>query len=326
MLFKQADVSIPVFDTTKIHAESAVEFYKKLVSSKSIFYFIKMKLKLTILGFLFLSLSAFSQRLKTPTLSPFSKSTQQVGLTEIGLEYARPSAKGRVVFGELVPFNKLWRTGANASTKISLSEAVKIGGNPIEKGTYALYTIPNKNKWTIIIHSNTKMRSIAGDTYKPEFDLFKFDVAPKNNETYIETFTIGFADITSKSFNLQLSWENTIVNIPIEVEVDSKIEKQIAEMMQDSEAVPHRTYFEIAQYYLNNGKDLNTTLNHINTALTKNPKNFRYGLLKAKILHKKGDMKTALKTINESHKWALAAKNANYIEQTSIYKDFLLKN
>ena len=89
-----------------------------------------MKLKLTILGLLFLSLSAFSQRLKTPTLSPFSKTTQQVGLTEIGLEYARPSAKGRVVFGELVPFNKLWRTGANASTKIILSEADENSSGP----------------------------------------------------------------------------------------------------------------------------------------------------------------------------------------------------
>ena len=169
------------------------------------------------------------------------------------------------------------------------------------------------------------MRSIAGDAYKPEFDLFKFKVKPIKSDTYIETFTIGFADITSKSFNLQLGWENTIVNIPFKVEVDSKIEKQIYEMMQNSDAVPHRTYFEIAQFYLNNGKDLNTTLNHINTALTKNPNNYRYGLLKAKILYKKGDLKTALKTINESHKWALEAINANYIEQTSIYKEFLLK-
>jgi hypothetical protein len=283
-----------------------------------------MKQKLTIIGILFLSLTTFGQQLQTPTLSPFSKTTQQVGLTEIGLEYARPSAKGRTVFGELVPFNKIWRTGANASTKIILNEAVKIGGNAIEKGTYALYTIPNEDNWTIIIHSNTKMRSIAGDVYKPEFDLFRFEVKPKKSDDYIETFTITFADITSNSFNLQLSWENTLINIPFEVEVDSKIENQVAEMMENSAEIPHRTSFEIAQYYLNNDKNLETTLSHINSALEKNPKNYRYGLLKAKILFKKGDLKAAINTINDANSWAVEAKNSNYIEQTSIYKKFLL--
>jgi len=283
-------------------------------------------MRLLFISILFLSVTAFGQRLQTPTLSPFSKTTQQVGLTEIGLEYARPSAKGRTVFGKLVPFNKMWRTGANASTKIILSEAVKVGGNALDKGTYALYTVPNKDSWTIIIHSNTKMRSIAGDVYKPEFDLFKFDVASIKSDTYIETFTIGFADITSTSFNLQLSWENTIVNIPFEVEVDSKIENQVSEMMKDSEAIPHRTYFEIAQYYLNNGKDLNTTLNHINSALEKSPKNFRYGLLKSKILFKKGEVNSALKVVSQANKWATEAKNSNYIEQTATYKKSILKN
>ena len=101
------------------------------------------------------------QRLKTPTLSPFSKISQQVGLTEVALQYSRPSAKGRVVFGELVPYDKVWRTGANAATRITFKEVAKIGGKTIQPGEYAIYTIPRKNRWTIIIHANTSLRSIA---------------------------------------------------------------------------------------------------------------------------------------------------------------------
>ena len=123
------------------------------------------------------------------------------------MEYSRPSAKGREVFGALVPYDKIWRTGANASTKITLAEPAHIGGKPIGAGTYALYTIPEKESWTIIIHANTKMRSLAGDVYKQENDVFRFNVVPQRIEEYIETFTMQFVDLGTNSLNLQLLFD-----------------------------------------------------------------------------------------------------------------------
>lgn len=275
--------------------------------------------------FLFLSISfGYSQRLKTPTLSPFSTISQEIGLTRVTLEYSRPSAKKRIVFGSLVPYSKIWRTGANASTKISLLESAKIANQYIEAGTYAIYTIPRKDRWTIIIHSNTTLRSLAGKAYNPEKDLFRFDVKPMIIDDYVETFTIQFAELKSNSLSLQLLWENTLVAIPIEFEVALKIERQMAEFMKNPETIPHRTYFEAAQYYSNNGADLNEALIFINKALYKSPENFRYGLLKAKILEKNGDHKEALAAVKTANKWAKNKNNDNYIEQTYLFWQQLL--
>lgn len=268
----------------------------------------------------FLSFSiGYGQRLKAPALSPFSTMSQEVGLTKVQLEYSRPSAKGRKIFGGLVPFNKIWRTGANASTKITFLESVKISSQDIDPGTYAIYTIPRKDFWTIIIHSNIKLRSLAGNAYNAENDVFRFDVRPKVVDDYCETFTIQFASLTTNSLELQLIWENTLVTIPIEVEVDAHIENQMVEFMKNPESIPHRTYFEAAQYYSNNGKDLNEALTFINEALDKSPQNFRYGLLKAKILNRNGNHKEALVTVEMANQWAKSKKNDNYIEQTSLF-------
>jgi hypothetical protein len=277
------------------------------------------------ISILFMTSISYGQRLNTPTLSPISKISQEIGLTEIKLTYSRPSAKGRTIFGALVPYDKIWRTGANASTRITFQEAAFIGGKSIEKGTYALYTIPGAAQWTIIVHSNIELRSLAGDAYNPEDDVFRFTVKPQATSQYIETFTMQFTDLKTSSFNLQLLWEHTLINIPIAVEVDKHITRQMTEFLQYPEKIPARTYFEAAQYYLNNNKDLNEALSWMDAALEKSPNNFRYGLLKAKIQAKKGDKKSALITIEQAHAWAKAAKNANYIEQTALFKASLLK-
>jgi len=283
-----------------------------------------MKTLLILFTAILCPLLCLSQTLKTPTLSPFSKISQEIGLTEVNLEYSRPSAKGREVFGSLVPYDQVWRTGANASTKITLSEPAMLGGKAIQEGTYALYTIPGKNTWTIIIHANTELRSLAGDAYDPANDVLRFDVKPQQINHYAETFTIQFTELGSASCHLQLVWANTLVNIPIEVEVDKQIEQQVADFKKDPDNVPDRSYFEAAQYYLNNDKDLAEALVLINTALDKSPENFRYGLLKAKIQDKSGDRAAALATIDQAHLWAEAAQNANYMEQTELFKQSML--
>ena len=282
-----------------------------------------MKQSIFVICFLLGFNLCHGQRLKTPTLSPFSKISQQVGLTEVALQYSRPSAKGRVVFGELVPYNKVWRTGANAATRITFKEIAKIGGKTIQPGEYAIYTIPRENRWTIIIHANTSLRSIAGGAYKPSNDVFRFEIAPEKN-TYVETFTCQFSEVKTNALKLDITWENTLISIPIEVEVDKKIESQMQVFMKNPEKIPHRTYFEAAQYYSNNGKDLKDALNFIDSALNKSSENFRYGLLKAKILAKMNNYKEALAVVEIANSWAKNKNNANYIEQTRLFWDSLL--
>lgn len=278
-------------------------------------------MRVFILGITFFltSVTMNAQKLKVPTLSPFSEIKQEIGLTEISLSYARPSAKGRTVMGNLVPYGEMWRTGANASTKITVSEAVKIGGNDLAAGTYALYTIPKEKEWTIIIHKKTNFRSIAGNKVKPENDAFRFKVKPLRNPLKVESFTIQFTDIHTKGCNIQLSWENTIINLPVEVEVDAKIEAQMAILLQTPEKVSHRVYFRAAEYYLHNKKDLNQSMEWIDAALAKSENNFRYGLLKAKIYAAQGDKKEAINTVKTAYNWAKAKNNANYMGQTSLY-------
>ena len=283
-----------------------------------------MKYSISVICLLVCFNLCYGQRLKTPTLSPFSKISQQVGLTEVTLQYSRPSAKGRVVFGELVPYDKVWRTGANRATRITFKEVAKIGGKKIQPGEYAIYTIPNQGYWTIIIHANTSLRSIAGGAYKPSNDVFRFELVPEKNNNYVETFTCQFSEVKTNSLMLDITWENTLISIPIEVEVDKKIESQMQVFMKNPEKIPHRTYFEAAQYYSNNGKDLNDALSFIDSALYKSPENFRYGLLKAKILAKMNNYEDALVVVEIANTWAKNKNNANYIEQTRLFWDSLL--
>ncbi len=259
--------------------------------------------------------------LKVPILSPATEISQEVALTEVKLSYARPSAKGRKIFGELVPFNEIWRTGANASTKITFAEDVKVVGNPLKAGTYAVYSIPGEKEWTMIIHSNLRHRSLAGNVYKQEEDVFRFKATPTKTAGFVETFTIAFTDIATNTANISLSWENTEVKFPIEFDVDSRIAQQVAELEKAEGGMSAMNYFLAAEYNYHNNKDLAKADEWILAALGKSAKNPRFGLLRARILHKAGKKDEALKVIAESNQWAKEANNANYTEQTQLFWD-----
>ncbi|MCC9138569.1 DUF2911 domain-containing protein [Pontibacter silvestris] len=198
-------------------------------------------MKNTFIGFalsavLLLSAGAVQaqQGIKTPAASPSSKIEQTVGLSTVTVEYSRPSMKGRKIFGGLEPYGELWRTGANASTKLKLSDDVTIEGNKVPAGEYALYTIPGENEWTIIIHKNTKLWGDGGTDYKPEEDLVRFKVKPVQNARTVETFTINFANLKQDAADVELLWENTIVPFTIKTDVDSKVMSQIQEQVINS--------------------------------------------------------------------------------------------
>ena len=237
-----------------------------------------MKLTVAIAILTLCTQFGFGQNLKVPTLSPITEITQEAALTEVKLSYSRPSAKGRKIFGGLVPYDEIWRTGANASTKLTFEEDVKIERNSLKAGTYALYTIPGEKEWTMIIHTNTGHRALAGDVYKQEEDAFRFTVTPGKTANFVETFTIGFTDITSSTCRLALSWENTEVKFLIEFDVDARINEQIAELSKAPEGMSAQSYFLAAEYYLHNNKDMSKADEWILAALEKSPKNARFGL------------------------------------------------
>lgn len=260
-------------------------------------------------------------RLNVPTLSPITEITQEAALTEVKLVYSRPSAKGRTIFGGLVPYGEIWRTGANASTKLTFKEDVKVAGNPLAAGTYALYTIPGENEWTMIIHKNLGLRSLAGDVYKQADDVFRFTAKPGPTGKFVETFTIQFANLRSDAVDVVLSWENTMVGFTIEFDVASQVDKQIAELLKDEATANPFSYFLAAEYYFHNDRDQDQAIEWITKGLEKSPKNPRFGLLHARILSKQGKKAEALKVIAEANAWARESNNANYTEQTQLFWD-----
>lgn len=272
--------------------------------------------------FCLLSVSLSAQQLKVPALSPRSEIKQEVGLTEITISYARPKAQGRTIFGDLVPYGATWRTGANAPTKLTFSTDVDIADHAVPAGTYALYTIPDAEEWTIIIHKKTKLRVIAGDLVKPENDVCRFKVKSVVSPLKRESLTMQFVEMHTKGVSIELAWENTIVRFPIMVDVDKKMEEAIALLLQDKESISPRDYYFAAEYYLhnkNNKKDIRKAVSWLDAALVKSPNNFRHGLLKAKLFLAQGKKKKAVKTAKQAHQWALDAKNTNYVGLTSNF-------
>lgn len=256
-----------------------------------------------------------AQSLKVPTLSPRGEISQEVGLTNVKVSYSRPSAKGRNIFGELVPYGKIWRTGANAATTITFTENVSMGGKAVPAGTYALYAIPDKDLWTVIIHKNTSMRSIEGN-YKKEDDLMRFGVMASNSLLYVETFTIEISDIATSSFNIKLSWADIIIKIPVKLNVDNQVAIQMKELSQSADGIHHRDYFKAAEYNFHNDKDLTQAHAYIVNALSKSKESPRYGLLKAKIENKMNKKNMARNTLRLANQWANEQNNTNYINQT----------
>jgi hypothetical protein len=257
-----------------------------------------------------ISLNVSAQQLKVPAPSPLQTIKQAFALSEITIEYSRPSAKGRTVYGDVVPFGKIWRTGANGSTKITFGDSVKIEGLTVKPGTYALYSIPNKDSWEIMLYKDLTLGGNVGD-YKAENEVIRFKVATTNVTEKVETFTMGLTNVTATATNIEMVWENTKVSFSVSTEIDSKIMKNIeSTIVKDS-----RPYFQAATYYFENNKDLNQALEWVNKATMANPKAYWVYMLKAKIQLKLNDKKGAIATANQVIVLATEDKDDAYISQ-----------
>ncbi len=271
--------------------------------------FTKLKITLLIIASI-VNLTVFSQQLKIPVASPFQSIKQSFALSEITIEYSRPSVKGRVVFGDVVAFGKVWRTGANSSTKVIFGEDIKLQGIDVKAGTYALYTIPNKDSWEIMLYKDLTLGGNVAD-YKIENEILRIKVPTMNLVNKTETFTINFTDLAANSCNIELAWDNTKVNIPILAEIDSKIMKSIENTVIND----NRSYFQAATYYYENNKDLKLANEWVDKAIKNYPNAYWIILLKAKIQLKLNDKKGAGITANQVLKLATEDKDDAYIKQ-----------
>lgn len=266
---------------------------------------------LTVLLLLVTCTLGLSQ-IQTPAPSPGAKFTQDVGLIKVDVEYSRPSKKGRVIFGDLVPYGEMWRTGANASTKVTFSDKVTVGGGKeLDKGTYALYTIPGQKEWTIIFYSNTSYWGTPEEKdFKEEEVAARFTVpAYKMENVTVETFTIGMDNLKNDGAELYLLWENTYVGIPIKVDTDSKVMAAIKSTMAGPKS---GDYFAAARYYHEQGQDQKQALEWVNKCLEMGGDKFWILRLKANIQAELGMYKDAIATAQKSTELAKADGNADY--------------
>lgn len=264
--------------------------------------------KILFAGAFCLSVATISaQNIKTPAPSPVQTIKQDFGVSSIELTYSRPSVRGRKVFTDLAPYGKLWRTGANAATRIKFADDVSVGGVPVKAGEYVLYTIPNQDKWDVIL--NKGLTNWGVDGYKETDDVARFSVKPMKMDDATETLTMQFANIKPASTELHLMWDKTAIAIPITADIDSKIMAQIDNAMNKD----NRPYFASAMYYMESGKDMNKALEWLDKALVQNPNAFWIHHQRANALAKLGRKNDAKVAAQKSIELAKAANNNDYV-------------
>ncbi|SHJ14012.1 DUF2911 domain-containing protein [Flavobacterium terrae] len=259
----------------------------------------------------FIASFSLEAQIKVPQASPKSTLIQTVGLTDIEIEYSRPSAKGRVIYGDLVPFGKVWRTGANANTTISFSDDVVINGATLKKGKYALYTIPKADEWEILFYTDTNN---WGNPEKWDDSKVAIKASAKTEilNRHVETFTIGINNTDNNFANLEFAWEKTLVALKFEVPTQKVAMASIDKTLSGPSATD---YYSAAQYFFQTNGDLNKALSYATKAYDMHEKKpYWYSRLKSQIQAKLGDKKGALETAKISLEAAKAANNTDYVK------------
>lgn len=251
-------------------------------------------------------LQAQTPPVQFPAPSPACTLKQRVGLTDIEVTYSRPSAKNRIVFGNVVPLGELWRTGANQATKITFSTPVKFNGADVPAGTYSLYTIPGANEWTVILNKNTGNWTPGG--FDKNDDVARVTAKPKSLGERVETFTIDINEIRDESASLYLIWENVCVPVRMEVQLTS------ARQVEEAMAAPNgpKPYFQAAMFYYDHGLDLQKAKRWAEAAVAEREAYYTVHL-KAKILAKLGEKEAAIAAAQRSTELAKAANDGAYV-------------
>lgn len=250
-------------------------------------------------------------QINKPSLSPKVVTEQHVGLATVKLEYGQPSKQKRQIFGGLIPYGKLWRTGANSSTKITIDRDVTFAGNKIPSGTYGLYSIPNEKEWTIIINANSTLWG-AG-SYKKTQDLIRFKVPVIQLQDTIETLTIHFENFNTNGGDLIIAWGSTKIVIPVFVDSDAIIYKEIEnKIINTTEVITAQTYFDAAQFYYHKEIKLDTASLWFDKAIELNPNAFWYVYYRAELAYHLKDYKIAKEYAEKCLASAKASVSSDY--------------
>jgi hypothetical protein len=247
-------------------------------------------------------------QIKTPAPSPTQTIKQDFGLASVELSYSRPGVKGRKIFGDIVPYGKVWRTGANSATTLTFGDDVTIYDTKIPAGKYGLLSIPDKKSWIIIISKQTDVTSPAA--YKQENDIVRIPVEVKKIKSSLETFTMQFANVKPTSCELHIMWAKSAVVLPITTDIDGKIMESIGTAMKTDKP----PYFQAAMYYMDSGKDLNQALAWFNKAAEAEPNAYWIQHQWANCLAKLGNKQEARAVATRSKELAIAAKNDDYVK------------
>jgi hypothetical protein len=255
---------------------------------------------------------ADAPKIEFPAASPACTLKQRVGLTDIEVDYSRPGVKDREIFGGLIPYGQVWRTGANQATKIVFSTPVKLNGNDIPAGTYGLFTIPGKDEWTIIINKGAEQWGAY--KYDEKADLVRFKATPIALAKPIDTFTIEFNKIKDDSSSINLLWDKVEVPIKMEVNIVDKLVSQIEAVMASDEK--KKPYFQAAMFYYNHGQDLHKASEWVDKAISEREAHYIV-YLKAEILAKLGEKKGAIEAAKRSSELAVKANDTGYVKMNA---------
>lgn len=239
--------------------------------------------------------SFISAQIKSPQPSPTATITQKVGVSNISVEYSRPGAKEREIFGGLVSYGKMWRTGANKATKITFNENCVFGGAKVKKGSYSLFTIPGEKEWTVVLNKNTELWGVG--EYDEKNQVCSIVSKAIETKDFTESFTIDFGTFQSFSAIMSLKWANTKIDIKIESLAAKKLEQQYLELLTKGPSASD--YYNGAKFFADNTSEYEMALEWINTAIDKRPDAFWMQFHKARILKKMGNKKESISVAEE---------------------------
>lgn len=267
--------------------------------------------KLVLCVFALTLVFSVNAQIETPQPSPSSKIEQKVGLTDVTVEYSRPGVRGREVFGSLIPYGKMWRTGANKNTMISFSDDVVVDGQTLKAGSYAIFATPNETSWEVVFYSDTNNWGTP-QKWDDSKVTAKTTIEASKMPMLVETFTITFDNLTSSSAELSFMWENTMAKVTFEVPTDAKVSKSIEKVMAGPSA---NDYFAAAVYNLSEEKDLDNAKEWMDKAMSMVKEPAFWQLRQQSLLYAKmGDKKNAIATAKKSLEGAEKAGNADYVK------------
>ncbi len=270
--------------------------------------------KLLVLFVCCISSIALQAQIESPQPSPSATVVQTVGLTDVTIEYSRPATRGRAIFGSLVPYDQLWRTGANENTVITFSDDVSVGNAKLAAGSYALYTKPGKDSWDVIFYANTDNWGTPQD-WDENLVAATVTVTPRERQDKLENFTIELHNLKMDTADLEISWDNVTAAVPVSVPTDAKTLASINRIMSGPTA---SDYYSAATFYVESGKDIKQAYEWINTAVEKNPNAYWMWRTKALMEAQMGNKEMAIASAKKSLSLAQAAPNPDYVRLNKI--------